>query len=378
MKQVTKAGLPVHTPGKVIQDQKQGLGSRLLHDARQLVRAAGGKRTWKYGAVKLGTKSVVLVTDPTIPLPKLVELTQQCRAAGAKLVLSADPHAPIGRLGMAFHDLARRYQAPTLTATASKKKDPAHREAIKELLAGNSQAAFENYARRGRLHISESAQGAGEQVFSAWSRRGLGKPRKHLMIAPAQEVKRLNQLAQEKRRRAKLLSGFRLRITRKALFLGTPRMKGEFETFYEGDRVQLTSGSSYSSTQPGELATISQIDPVKKTVALKLDRKLRTVTVSYRRFVPFTLAYALTAKQASNLEVRNAYVLWSGELQNRDMTAFVASKATHQTHLFTSKQEAGESLTALSRLAGRPSEKDLAHTIQEKSENQEKQPTAEP
>jgi conjugative relaxase-like TrwC/TraI family protein len=375
MKQLAKANIPTHTVGKLIYDENRGLGSRLFHDARQLLRAARGKSTWKYGPVKLDKKTVVLVTDANMPLKQLVELTEKCRAAGAKLVLTADPHVPTGRLGVAFHDLAAKYQAPTLTGALPKKKDPADTQALKSLLAGDTQAALQSYAERGRLRVSDTAADARKEVLSTWSKHGLRNPKKHLMIAPSKETATLNKLAQQERRRSKPLLGFRIRITRKSLFIGTPRIKGKQEYFYQGDRVQLTSGSSYYGTQPGELATIRRIDPVKKTVTLKLDRKFGTVTISYKKFVPLTLAYALTARQASTLQPQNAYVLWSGELQNQDATAFLASKAKNQTRFFTTKEDAGERLTDLARLAQRPNPKELAHTVKERNLEEEQEIT---
>jgi hypothetical protein len=370
-KHFAKASIPTVTPGKVLHDANLGLASKLFHDARQLVRAVRGRQTWKHRPVKLTKKSVVLVTDANMPLRQLVELTESCRSAGAKLVLSADPHAPVGRLGMAFHRLAASYQAPTLTASLPKKKDPADREALQSLRQGDTHTAFENFAKRGLLTVSDSREVAKQELFDAWSQRGLRDPKRHLMIASAKDAAELNRRAQESRRRARVLQGFRVRVTRKSLFLGTPRIKERQESFYERDRVQLTSGSAYFNVQAGELATITRIDPVKKQVTLKLDRRLRKVTVPYKKFVPFTLAYALSPKQASNLEAHNAYVLMSGELQNRETTTFLASKARAVTRFFIEKHEAGQPLTELARAAQKSSLKHLGHTVKERSRLQE-------
>jgi hypothetical protein len=58
-------------------------------------------------------------------------------------------------------------------------------------------------------------------------------------------------------------------------------------------------------------------------------------------------------------------------MTNRDNTLFLASMAK-RTRFFTTRQDVGDPLADLIRAAQRPNQKELAHTVKEKSQEPER------
>ncbi len=359
------------------------------HHLRQTARAALKKPTYKYERVKLTPKSILVIDEAgMVDTAKMLRLLGHAQKAGSKVILVGDPDQiqPIGP-GAPLRHLAERVgEAACTLTTITRQRDEWQRNAILDIRRGDAEKALNAYAERGLVQVERDRQAAVKALVEQWKKDGgAKKPKDHLIIASQQkDVDRLNRMAQEARRGAGLLTGFRARIGRKHFYLGTPQVRlADGNRLYEGDRVLFTRNAGPGIVVPpkpiarvltarrpregvnnGDLGTVLRIDEVKKRLTVRFDDQKKPVTISYKYYQEdLALGYALTTHKCQGVTCENALVLVGGPMQDREMSFVQASRARGVTRFFADRLEAGPNLEKLVGQFGKSRAKDLAHDV---------------
>jgi ATP-dependent exoDNAse (exonuclease V) alpha subunit len=357
-----------HTVAALLRDLEATAADNVKHHLQQLGRAALGKRTYKLDRVRLTEKSLLVVDEAgMLDSATLRRLLVHAERAHAKVVLCGDPDQlqPIGA-GAPLRTIAQRLGGASLTQiTRQTGEDRAWAvESILAIRRGDGEAALRAYAERGLLHVEKDSRAAAEKLVEEWKKEGVKKPEENLILASQNvNVDRINRLAQDARRQAGELGGFRARVGKDYFYLGTPKIKLKDGTrLYQGDRVLFTHTSGTLSN--GDLGTILKIDPVRKQFTVRLDDQKKPITVSYARGREhLALGYCLSTHRAQGVDRPNVLVLAGGSMQDREISFVQASRAKNQTRWFASRLEAGANLEALCRQFGHSRAKNLAHDV---------------
>ncbi len=361
-----RGGIPSVTAARFLYDQGKDVTDTLKHHARMLGRAALGKSTWKEERVRLDSKTVLVCDESSMLGTRAMrDILAAARAAGGKVVLVGDARQiqPI-EAGGALRAVAERVGQATLSEIA-RQKDPRDRENVRRLAAGQAREALEDYAARGLLHVAADRRKAAEQLVAEWKVRGVSRPEENLILATTNtEVGVLNRMAQDERRRAGELGGFRARVASAGFFLGTPAVRVGEDWLYEGDRCLFTKNARSLGVNNGHLATVVRIDKVKNTFTARLDGgRVVTVPLTYYGSENIRLGYAVTSFKAQGATVLNAYVLFGGAQQHRELSYVQVSRASGETRLFTDRLDAGDRLSELARQVAQSRAKTLAHEV---------------
>ncbi|MFO0842355.1 MAG: MobF family relaxase [Gemmataceae bacterium] len=358
------------------------------HHIRQTARAALKKPTYKYERVQLTSKSILVIDEAgMVDTAKMLRLLDHVRRAGAKAILVGDPDQiqPIGPGAPLRHLAARVGEAACALTAITRQREQWQRDAILDILGGAAEKALAAYAVRGLLRVERDRSAAVQALVEQWKKDGgAEKPKDHLIIASQQkDVDRLNKMAQEARRAAGLLTGFRARIGPKHLYLGTPQVRlADGNRLYEGDRVLFTRNAGPGIVVPpkpiarvltarrpregvsnGDLGTVLKIDEVKKRLTVRFDDQKKPVTISYKYYQDLALGYALTTHKCQGVTCENALALVGGSMQDREVSFVQASRARGVTRFFTDRLEAGPNLEKLVGQFEKSRAKDLAHDV---------------
>ena len=338
----------------------------LKHHARQLLRAARGKRTFKREGVQIDSNTVVVVDEAgMVGTHDMARLVEKVKAAGAKLVLVGDARQlqPID-VGGPFRAIEKLLGGAKLTSIIRqeldfKDKDPYwKRDAVVAFAEGRAGAALKAFEERGFLKVANGREEAKQSLVSAWMEKGANKPDENLIfVGTREEAKELNRKVQAARDRARKL-GFR-----------SVRINGE--TIREKDRVLITKTDPALNVDNGDLGTVKRLELVTGRMVLKMDDG-REVSLPYRHFKDIELGYAITTHKGQGTTVKNSFVLCSSVMDDREMTYVQASRAKQGTHFFTERvlvwnsQDGRKEDQTLSELSLRMSlsrQKDLAHDV---------------
>jgi conjugative relaxase-like TrwC/TraI family protein len=365
-----RAGVRSATVAGFLLDQGKDVTDTLKHHARMLGRAALGKSTWKEERIRLDSKTVLVCDESSMLGTRAMrDILAAARAAGSRVVFVGDEKQiqPISA-GAPFRAIAERVGQARLTEI-TRQKDPRDRENVRRIAAGRAREALEDYAARGLLHVAADRRQAAEQLIAEWKARGVARPEDNLILAATNhEVGVLNRMAQEERRRSGELGGFHASVASKQLFLGTPAIRLGEDWLYEGDRCLFTKNARALGVNNGHLATVLRIDPARNSLTARLDGgRIVTVPLGYYGAENVRLGYAVTSFKAQGATVLNAYVLFGGALQHRELSYVQASRASGETRLFTDRLDAGEDLSELSRQVAQSRAKTLAHEVLERN-----------
>ncbi len=273
-------GIPSYTLARLLCETQAGGG--LPQGAVVVVDEAG----------MVGTRQLAAVSD-------LVE------AASGKLILIGDPHQlPEIDAGGLFRALASRL--PTVELTENVRQHHRwERIALAELRNGSVNRAVAIYHRRHRITTAATTEDTIDQAVASWYRdvEAIGDPTQVLLIGHR------NTTVDELNRRA------RNHIAQAGLLHGPALAAGDRE-FQVGDRVVCLKNRSRLGVLNGDLATITGIDPERRSVALRLDRTERTVTVPHWYLDEGHLdwGYALTGHKAQGATVRRVHTVVDGSV----------------------------------------------------------------
>jgi conjugative relaxase-like TrwC/TraI family protein len=341
-------------------DLEKGLRQTAGDCARQVGRAALGKKTWQTERIRLGPKTVLVVDEAgMVGTRQMQRLTEKVLAAGARLVLVGDEkQLQAIDAGGPFASIGARLGRATLT-DIQRQREPWAREAVKQIAHGHGRQALQEYARRGLVAVADDRNGAMHALVRSWKRMGANNPRDHLILASTNmEATVLNRMAQVER----TLAGA----------LGKRGLSVAGSDFHRGDRILFTRNSKRYGVENGCLGSVVGVDTAHQILTVKLD-KGKTVMIPVKDYEHLKLGYAVTTHKSQGATTENAYVLLGGPTQDRELSYVQASRARGTTRFFLDKLDAGEDLRELCKQLERSRQKDLSHDVLERRGRESKE-----
>jgi len=312
--------------------------------------------------VGITRKTVVVVDEAGMVDTRLMhQLVKKVLPRGGKLVLVGDPRQlqPI-ETGGSFRRIAKRLKAKDLKRIFRQDEIWA-RKAVAEFAAGNAPEALAAYAQHGLLRVEENHIAARRALLAQWKRKGLHKPRGHLMMAGTRrDTAILNREAQAARQRAGKLGWRGVRV-------------GEYK-FFKGDRVLFTRNSRYHGVTNGSMGTVRRVQwgVQERSLHVRLDNGKRVTldlqNIGHSYYEDVQLGYAMTTHKSQGATVDEAYVLAGGWMQDRELSYVQASRARGDTWFFIDQMEAGEELTDLVRRMSVSHRKEMAADLAQRTD----------
>ncbi len=337
------------------------IADRLIHDGKQLVRAAAGLSTTKFTKVGLDSKSVLILDEVgMLGTETLLRLLRLVEKAGATAILVGDTKQlqPIDG-GGPLKLLADRLPTAHLSVNR-RQRDPDDQAAVAALREGRTREALTSYAERGRLSVGLDRSHAIRSLVAAWSQAGGPENSAQHSIftqtrAEAAEVNRQCQKAMLKGSRTPHILSVR---------------HGE-EQFYRGHRVLFHKPYRQLGIENGYRGTVVSLDPIRRELKVRLDRqndsvrcgKQKLITVSLKELGTsgITLGYASTTHKSQGATVDHSYILVAGSQTDSEMMYVQATRARRTTQFFVDKAHAGEELHDLIAAAAKSRSKVMAH-----------------
>jgi conjugative relaxase-like TrwC/TraI family protein len=326
-------------------ENEAGIKSSTL--AKLLYMAQQSRNPLKDFENPLDARTVVVIDEASmIGTRGMAQLLDEAARAKAKVVLVGDARQlqPI-EAGGPFASICKRIGCAELTTIVRQKEEWA-RQAVHHMADGHAMNALSAFAERGQLTVSKTRTEAYSDLLNAWKVGGVKAPEKNLILACTNtEIEHLNKEAQA------------LRAARNQL--GRLHLTVQGQDFHKNDRILFTKNSAVRGVKNGQLGTVLQVDPLSRSLLVKLDngRKVLIPTLVYNKI---QLGYAVTTHKAQGMTTRNAFVLTHPSMQDKEMAYVQASRSSNVTHLFTTRVEAGSTLTELARTMSRSRQKGLA------------------
>jgi conjugative relaxase-like TrwC/TraI family protein len=361
------SGIESVTLAMLLRMMRPGRKDRIRHHARQILRAARGKKTYGLRPLQMDGKTVLVVDEAgMLATHQFAELLRVAETAGALLVAVGDRRQlPAIERGGAFAFLADRIGRAILR-TVLRQKDARDVQAVTDIADGRAARAIRNLAARGLVTVSDNRPAARAALVSDWARNERDTRDKNLIFAGTNaEAHDINQLCQAARLHLGELSTRHRATTRPVI---DPRSKQPLSvTVYRGDRVLFTEGSRTLGVTNGDTGTVTAIrrSPLRAgaTLSVRLDdgRALLVPLASYRGL---RLGYAVTTHKGQGTTVDRAYVLAGGRMQDRELSYVQASRARLTTRLYVDRNEAGPRFAEIARQMSVSREKTLAHDVE--------------
>ncbi len=327
-----KAGIKTCTIAKMKQGFSKSLADCIWHQAKQLVRAARKKPTYRRGLPKLDSKTILVLDEAgMIGTRDLYEIQKEAFKAGTKLILSGDQQQiqPI-ELGTPFLSMLRRLGGVFISEIC-RQKNAFDRQVVKDLSDGNARDALQSLKDRGRLHVCNSRDDAMKKMVADW---GATNDRNDPMFAPTRvEVATLNKECQKLRLQNRELKTWET-------------LHANGQKFYINDRIMFERTSDQFGVNNGDLGTITGFNSKRKLLSAKLDNG-RKVLIHTDKYPEFSLGYAMTAHKGQGTTVQNTFVLLGGSMQDQHLAYVQLSRAEHTTHVYVDRFEAGDDLKGL-------------------------------
>lgn len=342
------------------------------HHARQLLRAARNRKTFRFKAGEMLTSRHLLIVDEAsmVSTQDAALIFRQAARAGARLIVVGDdnqlPH-PTGA-GGAFGVLKRRFGAVQLTEIVRQRK-LWMREVVEALYHNAPEAALSIAAAEGKLRVCASDEVARRVLISRWHQGRTDDLSETLIIAATNdEVRELNRAAQAKRIESRELRG------------RSARHKGE--RFYGGDRVVFNANvrslgiDGVVNGDFGEVVKVVAGDLGNPKLLIKLDRKFQGADGQRDIYVRLTAdqlslksfgkkrsliphAYAVTAYKAQGATVDRAFTL-HGTTVSREEAIVQLTRSREDLEIFTTAAAAGEDLDRLAASVSRTRSQTMA------------------
>lgn len=301
----------------------------------------------------------VLVVDEAglVDTRHMARVLAHCDSKRIKLVIVGDERQiqPI-EAGGPFYSITGRMGAVELKTIIRQKEDWA-KEAVHAMADGHALSAMEEFARRGRLTITDTREEARSALVAEWRKNGLEKPENHLILAATNaDIAILNRQIQAMRKNQGYLWG------------ESVRNPDNGNNFYEADRVRFKRNSPAHGVENGTLGTVTGVFPGllggPGSLHVQLDNSGKTVAVSFRNYTDVVLGYAATTHCAQGMTATNAYVLTDPSMQDKHLSYVQFSRAREQTKVFAARMELDtehrSELEALSKTMSRDRTKRLA------------------
>jgi ATP-dependent exoDNAse (exonuclease V) alpha subunit len=197
-----KIGVPCQTLTKQLGDYRLPLSAAVAHHARHFVRAARGKRTWRFRQprpVKVTPKTLFLVDEAGAASTHLMHmLAETVERGGGTLCITGDPlqQQPVTSTAP-LEALVRRYGAAVLTEVV-RQDEPWLKATVPQFVAGRAGSVLAAYAARNRVTVRNSIAEAITQACLDWTEQGLLTPQRAVILANTNEQAEFaNRLCQE-------------------------------------------------------------------------------------------------------------------------------------------------------------------------------------
>lgn len=360
-----KTEIQSRTVASYLYHLEKRLGKRMVDrvrfDARMMILALRGKKTYKFDPIKIPKNGVLIIDEAgMLDTRTLQRLMHHVKKAGATLILVGDTHQlpPIaagGPLDRISQEVGR-----ARLATNYRQQNRHDSRAVAAVRDGRVKEAIDSYDKRGRLTVSENQVESLEKIVEAWKRQGGTKrPEQHIILSQTRaEAKAANLRCQQERLTTKQVRGLGVR-------------HGE-TTYYRGDRVLFHMPMRKYGIENGFSGTIQKVDPLRRRVFVELDSERSrgdVVTIPLSRIddEAMSLGYAATTHKLQGATVDHALVMVGGKMLSNELAYTQLTRARKTTRLFASEDLAGKDLEQLVKAMSRSVRKDLAHDVVERS-----------
>jgi ATP-dependent exoDNAse (exonuclease V) alpha subunit len=329
---------------------------RLLHDLKQLARAAVNKPTQKHDPVRIPKRGVLIIDEAGMIDTKSMErLLYHARRAKATVILVGDRKQlqPIAA-GGPFRFLTDKYTHVSLTENR-RQRSKDDQIAVKQVRDGFTKQALESYLRRDLLMVTESRSDSARRIAKAWADQGGAlHPKDHIILTETRrEARSLNRICQAKRLSTGQLDP-------------SSHLTADDNRFYRGDRILFLKPMRLRGIENGSRGTIVSINPSTGDTKVLLDHAKKgypsTVVLSTESMSKdrVSLAYAGTVHKLQGQSTENAYVLLGGGMTDNNMAYTQLTRAKGTTQIFVDKAAAGEDLCRIAKRISRERLKTLA------------------
>jgi len=269
------------------------------------------------------TDVVVIDEAGMVGTRALLRLAEQCRDAGAKLVLIGDPRQlPEINAGGAFGHLTRRHRAARLD-TNRRQSEPWERAALAELRHGDPDLAYDTYRSRGRIH---QGPGVRDDMIKAWFDARRNGDEVLMAAAHLRVVDDINRRARE--------------VLREHRQLGPDIIRAGQRAFALGDEVLALRNDYRVGVLNGTRGTIKRIDLTGEHVTVHVPGgRVLDVPFDYIAAGDLTHGYATTIHKAQGATVDRCLVLVE-DGTNREQAYTALSRGRHGNELYVETTEA--------------------------------------
>lgn len=300
---------------------------------------------------RLHARSVLVVDEAAmVGTRQLASLLQHSQTARARVILVGDTRQlPAIAAGAPFGSLSRFLGMAELVDIRRQLANWG-RMMVRNFADGDVREGVELLRERGLIHIGDNPEATTRQLLTEWSNE-TDLENVLILAGTHEEVRWLNQSAQELRRAAGRVGPLASRIGK--------------EEFFVGDRVIFGKNDRKLGVRNGTFGTLT--GERQGSAVVRLDRDQGTV------FVPLNhehvrLGYAVTTHKAQGATVNRAFVLFSDTMQSRESTYVQVSRARESTRLFMSRDQAGdaeltEAVRAMERLQAKLNATDLLNEV---------------
>ena len=321
-------------------------------------------REQKLPGCKLSAKSILVVDEAAmLPTKTLLALKQECDKAGAKLVLVGDRlQLPPIEAGGPFWSLAKRIGYQSLT-TMVRFKQEWMKEALTALIDNEPQRALETFAANDALLLEKHRRAAIERLLVDYGKlKSSELPTAIACVSTNEEAGLVNAGMQRRRIAARQLGFSSLRLA-------------NGERVRKHDRVLLTLNDYRYGVRNGLLGTVVAIHRTRGimgpgSLTIRLDGSKRKglfarqpplVTIDLTKYPDVQLGYAATTHKLQGVTVKSNFVLLGEAMLSKEMAYTQLTRGSHQTTIYGTEAQYGDSLTLLARQISKVTQKDLAH-----------------
>ncbi len=262
----------------------------------------------------------VLVVDEAgmIGDRQLAELVSLAARDQAKLVVVGDPQqlqaidagAPMRMLGEHIGKVDVRENVRTAEAW--------ERRALEMIRDGDARQAFQEYARRHRMHFAPTAPTRDQAVIADYTRLAADGLDVVMLAQRRDEVGMLNELARTAALQAERLSG--------------PALCVDGKPYQVGDRVLCLANDHAIGVSNGTRGMLTAVDVEHQTLTLKRFDQ-RQLSIDTARYDAIERGYALTVHKAQGMTADVALVVGS-DSATREWAYTAMSRGTLATHYY--------------------------------------------
>lgn len=345
---------------------RQRMKDLAKHHAKQLLRAAFGKKTYQPLQVGFDKKTVLILDEAgMLDTPTLERFTHHIQKVeqGATLVLVGDPSqlSAIGP-GGGFARLADTDPNAFHLRENKRQQNLLDREAVHLIREGQGAEALKIYADEGRLVVGKNSADVFRKMLDAWERLGGAlDPARHVVLTQTRrQAEVANRWLQQTRQEQGLV----------AKGLGVRAWKG---IIYRGDRILFEKSYRVAGIENGDRGTVLSANPLLGTITIHLDREkpgqkgkpfILSIPVRKVRERAISLAYAATTHKYQGQTIdENAYLLLSGHMADRELALVQATRAKMKTLIFVDETHAGPNLCDIAKAIEQSRAKKMAHDI---------------